>query len=172
MACNTLVNISNGDCGNNSGGISAVYIIDQSDITGTTVVASAHTITAIATDSGANFTTFEFRRNTGSLTSEPAVDLINGSSFFNNTLTLMFHRREASKSRALNILGEGQRYLAAIVLDANGKYWYTDYMQLNGGAEESGTARADGSKYTVTFVGESTNRLYEVDSSIIAALIA
>lgn len=170
MSCNNLISIIQGaDCSNNSGGIYTAYIIDQASITATTVVTSAWTVTNIAATEP--FTTFEFRRNVGSTSSEPTIDLINGSTFYANTVNFVFHRREASKSRALNILSEGQRYLAMIILDANGLYWYYDYLQLTAGAEESGTARADGSKYTVIFAGESNNRVYEVDPAIIPGLI-
>ncbi len=39
------------------------------------------------------------------------------------TVNLVFHRRDADKSRAIKILGTGQQYLTAIILDANGLYW-------------------------------------------------
>jgi hypothetical protein len=84
----------------------------------------------------------------------------------------MFHRREASKSKAIKILSEGQRDLAIIVKDANGKYWYFPFAQLSATAEGSGTAKADGSKYSVTFIAENENLAYEVDPTIIAGLLA
>ena len=67
----------------------------------------------------------------------------------------MLHRREATVSRALKILGEGQRDLAIIVLDANGIYWYFSNAQLTSLGEGSGTAKADGSKYSISFTAES-----------------
>jgi len=171
MACNlnNLIPVTQ-SCDANSGGIFNVYIIDTDDVTGTTISASAHTITGISAST--DFTSFEFRRNVGNVSITPTVDLINGSTFYEATVTLVFHRREAPKSRALQILGEGQRYLDMIFLDANGIYWYIDHAQLNGGAEETGTLRADGSKYTTTFVAQMTNRPYVVDSAIIPALIS
>ncbi len=42
----------------------------------------------------------------------------------------MFNRRDKDKSEAINILGSGQRYLTAIVLDANDKYWFFQDLQL------------------------------------------
>jgi hypothetical protein len=102
----------------------------------------------------------------------PKIDLNNGSTYFEVTLTLSFTRREAAKSRALQILGEGNRYLDIIVLDANQKLWNIPLSQLTGGDESTGTAKADGSKYDVTFVAQIDNRPYEVDSSIIAGLIS
>lgn len=169
MNCNTLQSILK-SCGNNQGGVFSVYINDTDNVTGTTVDTTAHTVTAIATT--VDFTSFEFNRNVGSLAVEPKIDLINGSTYYEAKLTLVFHRREAAKSRALTILAEGQRYLDAIILDANGLYWYVDHMQLDGGAEESGTARADGSKYTVTFMAQMSNRPFEVAAGIVPALIS
>jgi hypothetical protein len=119
-----------------------------------------------------DYEAFEFRRNTGNFTEETAVDFANGSSFVTATITLMFHRREASKSKAIKILSEGQRDLAIIVKDANGKYWYFPFAQLSATAEGSGTAKADGSKYSVTFIAENENLAYEVDPTIIAGLLA
>ena len=172
MACNSIISIPAGDCGNNSGGILWAAIVDQDSVTGSTIVTSAWTVTAINLDGGDQYEEMTFKRNVGSTTTEPAIDLINGSTFYNNTVNFAFHRREASKSRALNILGEGQRYLNILIQDANEKYWMYEFMQLSGGPETSGQARADGSKYEVIFVGESSNRPYEVDSAIIAALVA
>ena len=117
------------------------------------------------------FTTFDFKRNVGNLVIEPQIDLINGSTFYEATVTLIFHRREASKSRALTILAEGQRYLDLIILDANGVYWYVDHAQLSGGAEDTGTTRADGSKYTVTFVAQMSNRPYEISRAVVSTVI-
>jgi len=169
MACNNLNSILK-SCDNNVGGIYNIYINDTDNIVSETISTTAHTITAISATT--DFTTFEFKRNVGNVSIEPTIDLINGSTFYTATVSLVFHRREASKSRALTILAEGQRYLNMIFLDANGLYWYVDHAQLNGGTEETGTAKADGSKYTVTFVAEMSTRPYLVDSSIVPALIS
>lgn len=169
--CNSLESILKG-CDTNSGGIYEAYIIDQDLITGSTVSASAHTVTALNLASGEKFETFQFKRNVGNMVISPAIDLVNGSSFFNHTVSLVFHKREGSKSRAIQILGEGQRYLGIIIKDANGTYWYVDHAQLNGGDEDTGTAKADGSKVTVTFIAEMDNRSYVVDPLIVAGLIS
>ena len=168
MSCTTLTSILK-SCSNNQGGIFSVYINDTENVTAMTVNDATHTISAIT--ASPDFTTFEFNRNVGNVTIEPKIDLINGSTYYEAKLTLVFHRREAAKSRALTILAEGQRFLDIIFLDANGLYWYLDHAQLDGGAEETGTARADGSKYTVTFMAQMSNRPYLVDSTIVPALI-
>jgi hypothetical protein len=169
MSCTTLTAITKG-CDNNIGGITAIYINDMDNITSTTIDSASYMVDAQVVSS--DYEAFEFRRNTGNFTEETAVDFANGSSFVTATITLMFHRREASKSKAIKILSEGQRDLAIIVKDANGKYWYFPFAQLSATAEGSGTAKADGSKYSVTFIAENENLAYEVDPTIIAGLLA
>jgi hypothetical protein len=91
----------------------------------------------------------------------PQIDFASGSTVYNATISIAFQMREAAKSNALQIIGEGQRYLKAVVLDNNGKYWWVENLQLNGGDETTGTARTEGSKYDVTFLGEMDNRPYQ-----------
>ena len=157
-------------CDNNSGGIYGIWINQQDNIdTITPTDPSAGlgwSITGISLVPLAPvFENYYIRRNTSSFTEEAAIDLVNGSSFVTQTIALMFHRREADKSRAIKILGSGQQYLTAVVLDANGKYWYFPYLQVSAVAEGSGTARADGSKYAVTLVAENEYLAYEVTMS-------
>lgn len=168
MSCSTLTAITKG-CDNNIGGITAIYINDMDNITSTTEDTATWMIDAQAVSTP--YEAFEFRRNTGNFTEDSAIDLANCSSFVTGTITLMFHRREASKSKAIKILGEGQRDLAIIVKDANGKYWYFPMAQLTATGEGSGTAKADGSKYSVTFVAENEFLAKEVDASIISGLL-
>lgn len=168
MACTTLATITKG-CDNNIGGITSILINDMDNLGTVTVNATTWTVTSFGSLVD-EFVAFEFRRNTGSYTEELANDLVNGSQFYTQTISLMFHRREAAKSKAIKILGEGQRDLAVIVGDANGKYWYFPNAQLTAVAEGSGTAKADGSKYAITLVAENEYLAYEVDSTIIAAL--
>lgn len=168
MACTTLTDIVKG-CDNSIGGITAVYVNDMDNITSVTEDSAAWEVTAITQTS--RFQTFQFRRNVGNYTEDSSIDLINGSSFITATINLMLHRREAAVSRALKILGEGQRDLALIVKDANGKFWYFPNAQLSTLGEGSGTTKADNSKYSVAFVAETEYLAKEVDSTIIDALL-
>lgn len=170
MACNTLTSILK-SCDSNIGGITSIYINDQDSVDATEIIVDSQwTITDFGT-LATQFVPFEFRRNTGMYTEEAAIDLVNGSSFITQTITLIFHRREASKSKAIKILGEGQRDLALVVGDANGKFWYFANAQLTAVAEGSGTSKADGSKYSITFVAEAENLAYEVVPSLIPDII-
>ena len=158
-------------CENNIGGIYGVWINTQDEIASITPAdpsivtgANAWQITGITLQPlGDLFKAFEVRRNTSNYTEDSTIDLVNGSSFVTQTVNLVFHRRDADKSRAIKILGTGQQYLTAIILDANGLYWYFPYLQLSATGEGSGTARADGSKYTVTLVAENPYLAYNID---------
>jgi hypothetical protein len=173
MSCATLETILK-SCDNNSGGIYKFYVNQQDNISsasiddsGTNWIVDGITLTSPT----AVFIELEFKRNVSSYTEESNIDLINGSSYVTATVNLMFHRRDQEKSRAIKVLGAGQQYLVGIILDANGKYWYFPYLQLSATGEGSGTARADGSKYSVTLVAENEFLAYEVDEDVIPLIL-
>jgi hypothetical protein len=170
MACATLQEILKG-CDNNSGGIYTLLINQQDNITS---IATSETGTAWMVDDivfTSPFIELEFKRNTGNYTEDGTIDLVNGSSYVTQTINLMFHRRDQEKSKAIKILGAGQQYLAAVVGDANGKFWYFPFLQVTAYGEGSGTARADGSKYSLTLVAENPDLAYEVDGGIVQGLL-
>lgn len=152
--CNTLEEILK-SCDNNIGGIKQVWLWDMEDITTITASASSWTYDEITISDVP--VGYEFIRNSSNYTEDANIDLVNGSSFVTATLNLVFSRREASKSQSIKVLGEGQRYLGGLVLDSNGIYWVFLDLQLSASGEGSGTAKADGSKYTVTLLGETAD---------------
>lgn len=168
MACQALTGIAKG-CLNNQGGIVSIWVNDSENVSTIAVDSTGHTITGLTATPV--FTSFEFKRNVGNVVVDPKIELNNGSTYYEATLTLVFNRREAAKSRSLQILSEGQRYLDIIVLDANGIYWYIKDARLNGGTEESGTARADGSKLNVTFIADMDYRPYAVTKTAVTSVI-
>ena len=167
LNCDALETITK-SCDNNTGGIRRIWLNDQENITTSPVVAVDGEVITLAVSE--DYTEFEINRNTGNYTEDTAVDLINGSNFVTQTITLMFNRRDKDKSEAINILGSGQRYLSAIVLDANGLYWFFQDLQLTATGEGSGTARADGSKYSVTLLAESDHLAWEITSGAAASV--
>ena len=165
LGCDALETITK-SCDNNTGGIRKIWLNDQENVT---AVPTGWEITTLT--SSPIYTEFEINRNTGNYTEETASDLINGSTFVTQTITLMFNRRDKDKSEAINILASGQRYLSALVLDANGLYWYFENLQLTATGEGSGTARADGSKYSVTLLAEADHLAWEITSGAVASVI-
>ena len=168
LGCDALETITK-SCDNNIGGIRKIWLNDQENITTSPVVAVNGEVTTLAVS--LDYTEFEINRNTGNYTEDTAVDLINGSSFVTQTITLMFNRRDKDKSEAINILASGQRYLTAIILDANGKYWFFQDLQLTATGEGSGTARADGSKYSVTLLSEAEHLAWEITAGAVTSVI-
>lgn len=148
-------------CDSNIGGIKALYLWDMEDqyLTSPEFSQDANTWTITALDitqNGANTpVVYQFIRNSSNYTEEYTIDLVNGSTFVTTTVTANFSRREAGKSKSIKLLTEGQRYLGALVLDSNGIYWLFQDLQLSASTEGSGTAKADGSKYTVTLLSET-----------------
>ena len=167
LNCDALETITK-SCDNNTGGIRKIWLNDQENITTSPVVAVNGEVTTLTVSE--DYTEFEINRNTGNYTEDTAVDLINGSNFVTQTITLMFNRRDKDKSEAINILGSGQRYLSAIVLDANGLYWFFQDLQLTATGEGSGTARADGSKYSVTLLAEADHLAWGITQAAAASV--
>ena len=163
MSCETLISIEK-PCDNNIGGIKTVWIAPQDDVTvtyGTWEVTAATLVVPAAV--------YAINRNTGNYTEDTAIDLINGSTFVTQTITLMFNRRDKDKSEAIHVLGAGQQYLAVFIQDSNDKYWYFENAQLSATGEGSGTQRADGSKYSITLLSEAEHLSYEILSTVITA---
>ena len=169
--CSTLQEILKG-CDPNSGGIYTLLINQQENIGDIVVDETGTNYEVTSIPHTEPFVALEFKRNTGNFTEEGAIDLVNGSSYVTQTINLMFHRRDQEKSKAIKILGAGQQYLTAVVGDANGKFWYFPFLQVSAYGEGSGTARADGSKYSLVLTAENSDLAYEVDPTIIAGLLA
>ena len=160
MSCEALQSIAK-TCDNNTGGIKTVWIGLQEDFDVTTIVDWGITVWTVS----APTSVYAINRNTGNFTEETAQDLLSGSTVVTQTITLMFNRRDKEKSEAINVLGSGQQYLAVFIQDANDKYWYFENVQLTATGEGSGTARADGSKYSITLLSESDHLAYEVTAN-------
>lgn len=173
MACNTSLVAILKDCSNNIGGVSSVYITPAESVTGSTSVNGV--ITSIGMSGGTNFVEFQFNKNSASYVEEAAFSLENGSTVYTTTLTMMIPRREVAKRNALALLAAGHRNLKIIIKDNNGLYWYMGELNsanLTGLGEGSGLAKADGSKYSLTFISEEPELMPEVDDTIIPALIS
>lgn len=173
MACslNTLAGIA-GSCESNQGGIIEVYInhFDQIDeVTVTSDKISAITLKA----SGEKFHKYNFKRNTGSLTSTYTIDPVNGVNFVTSDLTLVFAKQDTVKRIEISALALDD--LVVIVKDANQKYWYLGYnepVQASAATAQTGTARTDGNSYNITLQDTSLTLPYEVDAAAIASLLA
>lgn len=158
------------DCSANMGGILEVLIANADDVTGVTL--SEGIISTISMATTAKFKRYTFPKNTGSLTSTYNIDQASGVQYVSSELLLQFNRMETQKRVEITALALGD--LAVIVKDANGKYWYLgkdEPVNASTGDGQTGTARGDANRYTITLLDESKEMPYEVDASIVEALV-
>ena len=159
------------DCAANMGGIVEVMIANFSDVTGVTITDGVVSAVTMAAD--AKFKKYSFAKNTGSLTSTYNIDAASGVKYVTSDLLLQFNRMETSKRVEITALSLGD--LAVIVKDANGKYWYLgkdEPVNASAGDGQTGTARGDANRYTITLQDESLEMPYEVDDTIIPSIVA
>lgn len=171
MACNQTLNAILRDCLPSMGGITEALFANKEDVSGVTV--SDDMISAIAMQSSKKFVRFQFPRNTGSMSSNYTIDNTTGVKFVTTDLVMVFNRMETSKRVAIKALAENE--LVGIVKDGNGKWWYLGYeeaLTASAGDGLTGTARADRNGYSITLQDNSREMPYEVDPSIIDALVA
>ena len=134
------------DCEGSLGGIVTVYLANYKE--------GIFTITSGAVsevDSAVSFYEYQFRKNTGSMTSTLNIDPANGVNFVQTDLNLIFSRMETKKRIEMAALSVGQ--LAGIVKDANGKYYalgVSEPLEASAGDGQTGTARTDGNRYSIT----------------------
>ena len=156
MSCTQTLSGLAKDCNANMGGIVEVLIANFGDVAGVTVTDDVI-----------------FAKNTWSLTSTYNIDAASGVKYVTSDLLLQFNRMETTKRVEITALSLGD--LAVIVKDANGKYWYLgkdEPVNASAGDGQTGTARGDANRYTITLQDESLQMPYEVDDSIISALVA
>ena len=170
MACNQTLSGLVKDCSPSMGGITEVLLANREDVSA--VTADSGKISEITMASSAKFKRYTFARNTGSMTSTYTIDQASGVRYVTTDLLLQFNRMETTKRVEISALAVND--LVAIVKDANGIYWYLGYdepVNASAGDGQTGTARGDANRYTITLQDNSKEMPMEVDSTIIAALI-
>lgn len=170
MACNQTLSGLVKDCSPSMGGITEVLLANREDVSA--VTANTGKVTEITMASSAKFKKYSFARNTGSMTSTYTIDQASGVKYVTTDLLLQFNRMETAKRVEISALAVND--LVAIVKDANGIYWYLGYdepVNASAGDGQTGTARGDANRYTITLQDNSKEMPMEVDSTIIAALI-
>lgn len=170
MSCSQTLNGILKDCAASMGGIVEVYLANFSDVSAVTV--TDNIISAISMNASATFKKYQFRRNTGSLTKTLNIDPANGVNYVSSDLVLQFSRMDAAKRIEMSALALNE--LVAIVKDANGEYWYLGYdepLSASAGDGQTGTARSDGNRYSITLQDNAKTWPYPVEATIIEALL-
>lgn len=159
------------ECDASKGGIKKAIAIIYDDVTGTTVTDGK--ISAIALRSGATAYEYNFRKNTGSMTSTLNVDPANGINYVSTELILQFTRMETQKRIEMSALAVNE--MVFLVQDSNNHWWYLGKDQAvsaTAGTGQTGTAAGDGNFYQITITDESDTFPFEVTEEAIASLNA
>lgn len=152
------------------GGILEVLLANREDVA--SVQAETGKISGITMEASAKFKRYTFARNTGSMTSTYTIDQASGVKYVTTNLVLQFNRMETTKRVEITALSVND--LVAIVKDANGVYWYLGYdepVNASAGDGQTGTARGDANRYTITLQDISKEMPMEVDASIVEGLL-
>lgn len=156
------------DCDTNVGGIRKAWIACADRIKSTTVVDGV--IKTIEADSGA-FHEYEFRKQTGSVTTTFTKDDAAGSFYYESAIVFQFSKMETDKRLEISQLAVSD--LVMVILDNNGKYWYfgyDEYVTLTDGTAQTGATFADLNGYTLTFTDFSQDLPYPVAEGVIEKL--
>ena len=157
------------DCKDSSGGITEVYFIEKANVS--SVATASGVVTGLTKASGKRFWKYELPKETGNFTNNPQVSTENGTLFFEQGLTIVINKLSAAVNTELKLLA--QNVLIAVVKDNNNKFWMLGKergVDMAASESGSGTAFGDRSGYTLNFTGKEPDQLYEVNSSVAAAL--
>ena len=140
-------------CDTSKGGIKEVYIAKFPGVSsaGTADGLTISTGTVTAVDSGVTFYQYEFRRNTGSMTSTLNVDDANGTNYVSTDLVLQFNKMETVKRVEMSALSLQE--CLVIVVDSNNIAWVlgvNEAVTASAGSGQTGQAKGDGNFYQLT----------------------
>ncbi len=175
MACSNLNAGFILDCNNSNGGIDKVYIANGPVQSIATVSGNSGIVDEIVVGGSpltpADFFEFEVPRQTSSFTETHTVSQANGTLFYDQALSMLFNKMEASKRNQLLLMGQATN-LVVVFKDNNGKYWSVGLERggyMTAGTSVSGTAYGDQNGYTITLSGAEASPSFEVLSSIVEA---
>lgn len=167
MACDnvTLAGLKR-SCETSKGGIKEVFIAKYTEALAASIKAALDTAsasTAVPSATTADtFYVYEFRRNTGSMTSTLNVDDANGVNYVSTDIVLQFNKMDTKKRTEIAALSLEE--MIVMVLDANGYKWFVGLdapVCASAGTAQTGTAVGDGNFYQITLQGNDDSYPYE-----------
>lgn len=177
--CNAFVTGLDKSCLNNAGGVNRIFLTDFENVISTSIslnpAGNGFYISAITMVTSTKFYEVKTNKNTCSFTEDASIDLNTGSTFFTQVVNIVLSRRDTVKRHFIEKMTAGQKQMALIVLDSNGDYWYFGLVEgaytttISGG---SGVAKSDVNGYNISITSMEVQQAFEVESSIISALIA
>lgn len=168
MPCS--VNISSyqlSDCFSSKGGIKAVWLaVYQEDAY---TMSTAGTVTGFA--SGITWYKQELRRNQGSMTSTLNVNDESGLNEVQTDANIVYSKMQKEERMQVNAISKGD--FLCVVQDANDSYFALgadEPCKASAGTGETGTAREDANRYSITITDHADNWPPLLDDAAINAL--
>lgn len=157
-------------CRDSIGGIQEVYIANFPSGQLYTLDANDNIIGLTGTT--ASYYTFEQEMETGEFNQTGAYSTENGTVFFDQQLTVMFHKNDATLRNQLLVLSQAN--MSVIVLDQRGEYWLMGYqngVRAINGAMNTGKAFGDMNGITITLQAKEPEPAYRIDDISIFTII-
>jgi len=170
MSCSALTAGFLDLCNDGTGGIEAIWIANGpvESITETAGVITAITVNGAAL-TPSDFFKFETPRQTSSLTEQATVSQENGTLFFDQQLTMVFNKMQASSRDQLLLMAQATT-MVVVCKDGNGKYWSVGIEKgsfLVSASATSGVSYGDRNGYEVVLGGLEASPIFEVTSTIV-----
>ena len=115
---------------------------------------------------------FNFKRNTGELTSEMTVN-DNGSHFYTNGVNLVFAKIDNGKRLSLEAVSSGE--CTMIVLDSNNQYWLIgaeNSVAMTTLSATTGVAVGDSNQYSLTISADEAHMPILIDGDQAQTIIS
>ena len=169
MSCNITAGFTL-DCNDSNGGIEKIFIANGPV---ESITETSGTITAITVGGSAltpsDFFEFEVPRQTSSFTETINVSNENGTVFYDQALTMIFNKMEASKRDQILLLSQNNE-MVVVFKDNNSKYFSVGVERgayMTAGTSVSGVAYGDRNGYELTISGMEEQPSFEVTGSIV-----
>jgi hypothetical protein len=163
-------------CKDAVGGLKNLYILnyglyDETDITYDTTLGYEDQITAITLPALSSIYKFELK-GTNSFEQTITSSRENGTTFFEQVLTVMLKKQDAITHKQIKLLSYGRPNI--IVENNNGQYFIAGLlrgMDVTAGTISNGTALGDMNGYSLTFTGQEATPANFLDAATQAQLV-
>lgn len=158
-------------CKDSVGGLDAVYFVNYDDLPTTAITVSADDEITAVTGSPRAYK-YELK-GTSSLEQTINSSRENGTTFFDQALSLMLKKQDLATHKQVKLLAYGRPKV--IVRDNNSNFWLVGYehgADVNGGSIVTGAAFGDMTGYNLTFQAQEKIPAQFLDATTEAGLVS
>lgn len=168
MPCGLTSTIAR-DCLSDSGSVKTIYVAEWSRVAVTQ--GSSGNVTAITMTGATKFLEYQMEKGQGNFTETGTHSEANGTTVYNQVLTVPINGTSAAKDFTLRLTGYNR--LMIIVQTNNDEYWLMGLTgaYMNSNVKTTGTALGDKKGYTLTFNAAEPKPANVIDTAVIASII-